>query len=255
VRLGLTLPQFGVDPHVALDAARHAEDLGFDSVAVFDHLWPPGGSPNRPALECFTMLGALAVATSRVTVLPLVVRAGLRPPAVTARAVATLADLAPGRFVLGLGAGDALSAPEDRAAGLPVLDQDARRAQVVDVLDAVAGLGNPGADVPVWLGGRSAAIQRLAGERATGWNAWEVDPDELRRGATVVAEAAAATGRPAPETTWGGRLHVGPDDVESVAAQLRAMAAAGASECVVALTGADPAGQRARLAAEVRPLI
>jgi len=57
--LGLTLPQFNERPGAALDACQEAWSLGFAGVFVFDHLWPLG-QPERPALEGWTLLAALA---------------------------------------------------------------------------------------------------------------------------------------------------------------------------------------------------
>ena len=57
--LGLTLPQFTERPEAALEAAVDARRLGFAGGFVFDHLWPLG-APERPALECWTLLAAVA---------------------------------------------------------------------------------------------------------------------------------------------------------------------------------------------------
>ena len=59
VAIGVTLPQFTGDPERFLDGVRRAEELGFDSVWVFDHLWPLGGNRERPILECWTALSYL----------------------------------------------------------------------------------------------------------------------------------------------------------------------------------------------------
>ena len=57
--LGLTLPQFNERPGPVVEACREAWSLGFGGVFVFDHLWPLG-QPQRPALEGWTLLAALA---------------------------------------------------------------------------------------------------------------------------------------------------------------------------------------------------
>ncbi len=59
VKIGITLPQFRDEADTALEAARRAEELGFDGVFCFDHLWPMG-RPDRPALSSAPLLGALA---------------------------------------------------------------------------------------------------------------------------------------------------------------------------------------------------
>ena len=72
-RFGVQLPSFsGFDPadlfeHVA-DLVTAAEEAGFDSVWVMDHLFqlPSLGGPDQPMLEAYTLLGALAARTRRV---------------------------------------------------------------------------------------------------------------------------------------------------------------------------------------------
>ena len=62
--LAVTLPQFSAEPGPALEACRGARRLGFRGVFVFDHMWPLG-APTRPALECWTLLAALAAEVGR----------------------------------------------------------------------------------------------------------------------------------------------------------------------------------------------
>lgn len=278
MRVGTCLPQFVSDPEVTLAAAIDAEELGYDSVSLFDHLTPLGGPPDRPILECFTMLAALAVRTSRVRLLPLVARAGLRHPAMTAHLAQSLDRLSAGRFVLGLGAGDAMTADEDRSVGLPERDQPERQADVVATVEKMRELA-PG--VPVWVGGTSPTIQRLAGRIADGWNVWARPPDDVARGRERVADAAADAGRGAPEITWGGQVLVAesadaaasrvaewgsgrrPEDVadlvhgdaRAVAARLRALGDAGVSECLVSFVGGGAGEQRHVFARDVLPLL
>src|SRR5690242_6155738 len=103
IRLGVILPLFSGDARRVLEAARDAERLGFDGVFAYDHLFPPGAAPDRPALEAFTTLGAVAASTSRVAVGTLVTRAGLRAPGYLAKLAATLDWLSEGRAILGIG--------------------------------------------------------------------------------------------------------------------------------------------------------
>src|SRR5258706_5054058 len=130
VRIGLTLPSFQADPARVLLVARAAEDAGLDGVFAFDHLFrqrgDAAGAERRPALELLTMTAAVAAATSRITVGTLVARATLRPPVVLRAAMDTLARIAPGRIVAGLGAGDDDSIAEDTAFGVvPVAPAEA----------------------------------------------------------------------------------------------------------------------------------
>jgi len=120
VRIGIQLPE--VERHVPwlehLAMARAAEAVGFDSIWVGDHLLYRGdGRPERGPWEAWTLLAALAAATERVDLGPLVACAGFHPPGLVAKMAATVAEISEGRFVLALGAG--WNEPEFSAFGLP----------------------------------------------------------------------------------------------------------------------------------------
>jgi probable F420-dependent oxidoreductase len=120
VRIGIQLPE--VERQVSwleqLAMARAAEAAGFDSIWVGDHLLYRGdGRPERGPWEAWTLLAALAAATDRVELGPLVACAGFHPPGLVAKMAATVAEISGGRFVLALGAG--WNEPEFRAFGLP----------------------------------------------------------------------------------------------------------------------------------------
>jgi alkanesulfonate monooxygenase SsuD/methylene tetrahydromethanopterin reductase-like flavin-dependent oxidoreductase (luciferase family) len=98
--------------------ARAAEETGFDSLWLGDHLLYRGdGREERGPWEVWTMLAALAAATERVEVGPLVACTSFHPPGLIAKMAATVAEISGGRFVLGLGAG--WNETEYRAFGLP----------------------------------------------------------------------------------------------------------------------------------------
>jgi F420-dependent oxidoreductase-like protein len=83
-----------------------AERGGFESVWVMDHFWqlPSLGGPEEPILEAYTLLGALAARTERVTLGTLVTGVTYRNPALLAKMVTTLDVISHGRAVLGIGA-------------------------------------------------------------------------------------------------------------------------------------------------------
>jgi probable F420-dependent oxidoreductase len=120
VRIGIQLPE--VERHVPwveyLAMARAAEEAGFDSVWIGDHLLYRGdGRPERGPWEAWTLLAALAAATERVDLGPLVACAGFHPPGLLAKMAANVSEISGGRFVLALGAG--WNEPEFKAFGLP----------------------------------------------------------------------------------------------------------------------------------------
>jgi TDG/mug DNA glycosylase family protein len=120
VRIGIQLPEVErrVDWPEYLAMARAAEAVGFDSIWVGDHLLYRGdGRPERGPWEAWTLLAALAAATERVRLGPLVACLGFHPPGLVARMAATVAEVSAGRFVLGVGAG--WNEEEFAAFGLP----------------------------------------------------------------------------------------------------------------------------------------
>lgn len=109
LKYGLTLASELRDPRELVDLAAAAEDHGFDFVSVSDHFHPwtteQGHSP-----FVWTVLGAIARATSEIEVGVGVTCPTVRiHPAILAQATATTAQLLPGRFVWGVGSGEALN--------------------------------------------------------------------------------------------------------------------------------------------------
>lgn len=92
-----------------LDIARTADELGYHLLGVPDHyVATPDGidpSPRTPLIDGWTALGAIAQATSRIRIGPLVASNTFRHPAVLAKMAASLDHLSGGRFELGLGIG------------------------------------------------------------------------------------------------------------------------------------------------------
>src|SRR5919106_5155007 len=82
-----------------LSIAQEAERLGLDYIAVQDHPY------QRRFVDSWTLLSMIAAATSRIGLFPDVANLPLRPPAVMAKAAASIDLLSGGRFELGLGAG------------------------------------------------------------------------------------------------------------------------------------------------------
>jgi probable F420-dependent oxidoreductase len=120
MRIGIQLPEVEREVRFAEYAAmaRAAEEAGFDSIWVGDHLLYGGdGRPERGPLEAWTLLAALAAVTERLELGPLVACAGFHPPGLIAKMAATVDEVSGGRFVLGLGAG--WNEREYRAFGIP----------------------------------------------------------------------------------------------------------------------------------------
>jgi alkanesulfonate monooxygenase SsuD/methylene tetrahydromethanopterin reductase-like flavin-dependent oxidoreductase (luciferase family) len=98
--------------------AERAEEVGFDSFWVPDHLLfkNPGEQPHGP-WECWSLLSALAASTSRMEIGSLVTCVGFRNPGLLAKTAETVDEISGGRLILGLGAG--WHEPEYDAFGFP----------------------------------------------------------------------------------------------------------------------------------------
>src|SRR5262249_23544063 len=104
VRFGVTLPQIKRSWDEARAVAELADERGYDSLWVCDHLLGVP-APNLPILEAWSLLAAVAGATRRARLGTLVTPPFFRNPAVLAKQIATIDQIAPGRVVAGLGAG------------------------------------------------------------------------------------------------------------------------------------------------------
>jgi F420-dependent oxidoreductase-like protein len=115
MQVGLMAPQGwkgeydGWDPAKAwertVELARQAEELGFESLWVFDHFHTVPEPTDEITFESFSVLTALAMATRRVRLGHMVVCTGFRNPAHTAKLSSTIDVISGGRFELGIGAG------------------------------------------------------------------------------------------------------------------------------------------------------
>jgi F420-dependent oxidoreductase-like protein len=137
VRFGVTLPQLKRSWGEAREAARSFEALGFDSVWVCDHLYGVPG-PQIPILEAWTELAAIAAVTERVKLGTLVTPPFFRNPALLAKQIATLDQIAPGRVFPGFGAGWYTAEFENY--GLPFPSTRERLRALDEALEIMKGL-------------------------------------------------------------------------------------------------------------------
>ncbi len=172
-KLALSLPVPG-DVPTCIEWGRRAEDLGYESIWIAET-----GGPDP-----FVLAGAVAQATKRVRIGLAVSPVYIRTPATIAAAAATVAQLAPGRFILGLGASS--HAIIEQWHGLPFAKPLARVRETVSVVrgmlagEKVAFEGTtlrtrgfrlmvpPPAPVPIYVGALRPAMLELAGEVGDG---------------------------------------------------------------------------------------
>jgi alkanesulfonate monooxygenase SsuD/methylene tetrahydromethanopterin reductase-like flavin-dependent oxidoreductase (luciferase family) len=112
---------------------RAAEEVGFDSIWVGDHLLYRGdGRPERAPWDAWTLLAGLAGQTERVALGPLVACTAFQRPGVLARTAAAVDELSGGWLVLALGAG--WNETEFRAFGIPFENRVARFAEAFEIV-------------------------------------------------------------------------------------------------------------------------
>jgi len=215
-----------------------AEHLGFDAVAVWDHLY----SSNLTGYECHeavSMHAALACATTTVRCGCLVYCAGYRHPGVLAKAAATIDHLSGGRAEIGLGAGWARAEYDafgidfpPTAQRLDLLDESAAAVRSllrngtttfdgrhVRLTDARCEPRPVQADLPIWIGGAGEhRTARIVAEHGDGWNLPFLPPGALAAKRAALAVHCADIGRDPAEIRIGVNVVVC-DDEASLRAQ------------------------------------
>ena len=200
-------------PQAAVARAQLSEQLGFDLVTFQDHPYQPG------FLDTWTLLSWVAAQTSTIRFAGNVLNIPMRPPAVLARAAASLDLLSGGRLSLGLGAGafwDAMA-----AMGVPRRTAAESVDQLGEAIDVIREIWRaderaqlrydgtyyqlsgakrgpaPAHAVPIWLGAYKPRMLRLVGAKADGWlpSLSYLKPGDLARGNEIIDEAAHAAGR------------------------------------------------------------
>jgi alkanesulfonate monooxygenase SsuD/methylene tetrahydromethanopterin reductase-like flavin-dependent oxidoreductase (luciferase family) len=206
-KIGLLLPSrealLWADSDLAfiVDAARRAEQAGYDSVWAGDSLLA------RPRGEPLTLLAAVAGATTRLTLGTAVLLPLLRHPLSLAHALATLDRIAQGRLIVAVGPGAELPGThaELTAVGVP---SDRRVNAMLGEVERIKRLWSneePGIQLqptpfqpggpPVWLGGGGPRMLRLAGTTFDGWLPLSPTADAYAAGLRAVREAAVEAGR------------------------------------------------------------
>ncbi len=184
-----------------IEAARHAEKAGFDSVWAGDSLLA------RPRGEPLTLLAAVAGATTRVALGTAVLLPLLRNALTLAHTLATLDRIAKGRVIVGIGPGAELPGThaELKALGVP---SDHRVSDMLSEVERARRLWRneePGLELqprpfrpggpPIWVGGTGPRMLRMTGESFDGWLPLSPTPADYASGLRAVNEAAESAGR------------------------------------------------------------
>jgi alkanesulfonate monooxygenase SsuD/methylene tetrahydromethanopterin reductase-like flavin-dependent oxidoreductase (luciferase family) len=200
----------GVTPDRVVAAARHAEDLGLESVWAVDQLVAGTGVP---LVDSTVALAAAAGATTRIGIGYGVLIAPLRPVVWLAKQVASLQVVSRNRVLLGIGAGGDRHDRSWEAAGVPKRERGRRTDAALAVLpDLIAGRRvdvagvsvelAPGVPVPpVLVGGVADAALARTVEHADGWFALPLEREQLVPVLDRLGTLAAEAGRPRPAVT------------------------------------------------------
>jgi alkanesulfonate monooxygenase SsuD/methylene tetrahydromethanopterin reductase-like flavin-dependent oxidoreductase (luciferase family) len=271
VKVGIQLPEVEYEARrdEVAAMARAAEEVGFDSLWVGDHLLYR--DPVRGPWDAWTTLAWLAGTTERVELGPLVACTAFHPPGVLARMAAATHELSGGRLVLGLGCG--WNEVEFRAFGLPFDHLVSRFEEAFTIVrqllegehvtfhgryhdadDAVL-LPRPATPPKLMLGANAPRMLSIGLPHVASWNTWfsrygntvegfaaenagidaaalraDRDPATLERSACVFVSVEAAGVRNNDED-------VEPVPADRLAGHLRALEEAGADEAILV---ADP---------------
>jgi FMNH2-dependent dimethyl sulfone monooxygenase len=226
------MPDYALVRSLAIDA----EAAGLDSIWVSDHLvmrFP--GEPETGVHEAWTILSALAEATSRVELGTIVLCGSFRDPGVVAKMAVALDAVSGGRLILGLGSG--WHDPEYEAFGFPTDHKVGRFAEALAIIDGLlagervtyhgryhdvadaALLPPPARRIPILVAAVRPRMLELTARHADQWNtAWYELPDErlaTRRAGLDVALAAAGRDPGSLVQTVGVRMRPAGGDAES----------------------------------------
>jgi F420-dependent oxidoreductase-like protein len=219
MKVGAIIPQGwtgeydGWDPLLAwgrtVELAKQAEDLGFESIWLYDHFHTVPEPTEEITFESFTALAALAALTHRVRLGHIVICTGFRNPALTAKMICTMDSISGGRMELGVGAGWKRDEWEAYGYGFPATRE--RLAALDDHLAVISAMMEPGRAkfegehaavrgainvpgpvqqprVPIMVGGNGPEVTwRLAARYADELNVDGMSPDEVVRARPVIA--------------------------------------------------------------------
>ncbi|MFN2615956.1 MAG: LLM class flavin-dependent oxidoreductase [Thermoleophilaceae bacterium] len=271
VEIGVFVVPDAADPARAVEQVVAAEEVGLDLVGIQDHPY------QRAFLDTFTLLAYAAARTSRIRLVPDVANLPLRPPAMLAKAAASIDLLSGGRFELGLGAGALL----DRMVTMGGPERS--RGQSVDALEEAIELirlwwsgeekvsfeghhyrldeatpGPPPAHpIGIWLGAYGPRMLRVTGRLGDGWlpSLSYLEGEDIAARHAAIDEAARQAGREPSEIRRAINVGVG-DDWDAAADRLTSLVTEQRFETLI-LSGEDddPVAFTRRLGDELAPQV
>src|SRR5262245_15977202 len=239
MKFGVPLPTFrqAASPDAIRQVAGHAEQLGFDSIWVSDHIVIPQSEADRFArgfgdttgigsmiYEPLTVLAFAAAFTSRIRLGTTVIILPYRNPLVTAKALSTLDVLSGGRVTAGVGVG--WMEPEFVALGVPFHGRGALSDEYIEAMKVLWTQNRPAfhgrhvqfdnigfepkpmqkPHIPLWIGGNSRSAIRRAVALGDGWHPTRALVPDLKAGLEYLHELCGLQGRDPRSLTIAARL-------------------------------------------------
>jgi len=272
--ISYSTPIYGVDPDKIMAYARHAEDCGFESLYLPEHIvLYPGAmigrfelSPSLPYFDPLDCLSFVAAATERILLGTGVLLLPYHHPVVLAKRLATIDVLSKGRMRLltvGLGA----LPGEAQAVGVDFSTRGRRADEAIDVMRLLWAGGEDGVSfdgeffafddlcqfpkplgvthLPIHVGGSSRAAARRAGRRGDGYfPGGALDASERAAQMDLARSTAVEAGR-SPEALEYTR----PGSIDMTIDQVEALAAEGVTRIVVGVTATESDQQREEMSA------
>jgi len=278
-QIGVTIPNnWGVaDPQQVLELGPEAEQMGYDSLWVMDHLFNTGyireRLEDRPYYHPMAMLSYMSATTSRVTLGTSVLVLPYHNPVELAKYAATLDQMSGGRVTLGVGVG--AMTEEFEALGIPMSQRGSLTNECINLMRELWASAKPEyhsrnwdfsdlyfspkpaqASIPLWVGGSSPGALRRTARLGDGWHPTGLSPEDFAIGHAEIHSLARAAGRNPDDIAMSTRVevevHGGPssqraasrarlpgDDMGALSAGLEAFSEAGVQHFILALNSGD----------------
>ena len=232
MKFGVTIPNnWGIeDPQQVLAFGPLAEELGYDSVWVMDHIFNNGYIRERldgkPYYNPLATLSYLAATTKNVLLGTSVLVLPYHNPIELAKYTATLDQISGGRVTLGVGVG--AMTEEFNALGISMKRRGSLTNECIDIMKELWTNEDPSyhsrrwnfsnlkfspkplqkPHIPIWVGGASPGALQRAATMGDGWHPSGVVAEDYGISRRNIQELAVAAGRDPESLTWSARVEV-----------------------------------------------